>query len=132
MLDRALLALPDERRPRYDHGQHRKIADDLDDWGEPTGIQIRIELCAGNHFYRRAYQSFTSRNEFGRVIDDDVLDVGHAIENLSYRGGIYIDLNRRLPPGKNIRLKLWGKFNDVNEALRIHRCVHFCYWDFRH
>ena len=70
-------------------------------------------------------QSFASRDELRHIVDDDVLDVGHAIEGLGSRGGIDIDLNGRLPPGENIRLELWGNLNDVNEALRIHRRVDF-------
>ncbi len=125
MLDRALLALADERRAGQDYGQHSEVVDHLHHRGEPARLQIRVELCANNHFDRRTHQSFASGDELCDVVDDDVLDVGLAIEGLGNRGGIYVDLNRGLPPGKNIRLELWGNFNDKNEALRIHRCVDF-------
>src|SRR5262245_59465060 len=76
----------------------------------------------------RTWQTRRDR-ELCDVVDDHVLDVGHAIEGLGHGSGIYVDLNRRLPPRENILLKLWGNFNDEDKTLRIHRCIDLCRGD---
>src|SRR5262249_48032864 len=129
MLDRALLALADERSSGQDYGEHGEIVDDLHHRVEPARFQVRIELCAGHDLDRGTHQSFASGDEFRDVVDDDVLDVGHAIEGLGHGGAIYVDLNRRLPPRKDVLLKLWGNFNDEDKTLRIHRCIDLCRGD---
>src|SRR5215813_10034315 len=108
MLDRALLALADERGSGQDHGEHGEIVDDLHHRGEPARLEVRVELCARDYFDRQAHQSFAPGDELGDVVDDHVLDVGHAIKRLGHGGGIYVDLNRGLPPLENIRLEFWG------------------------
>src|SRR5262249_4356692 len=87
---------------------------------------VRVELCAGHDLDRGTHQSFASGDELRDIVDDDVLDVGHAIERLGHGSGIYVDLNRRLPPLENIRLELRGNFDDEDKTLRIHRCIDLC------
>ena len=125
MLDGALLALADQRRTGQDHGDHGEIVDDLHHRSEPARLQIRIELCMRNHLDQSTRQSFPSRHELGHIVDDHVLDVGHPVEGLGNRGCIDVDLNGRLPPGKNIRLELRGNFDDIHEPLRIHPRIDF-------
>src|SRR5262245_25734452 len=125
MLDRALLTLADERGSGQDHGEHGEIVDDLHHRGEPARLEVRVELCAGHDLDRGAHQSLASGDELRDIVDDDVLDVGHAIEGLGHGSGIYVDLNRRLAPRENILLKLWGNFDDEDEKIRIHSCIDF-------
>src|SRR5215470_16591878 len=129
MLDRALLALADERGSGQDYGEHGEIVDDLHHRGEPARFQVRVELCAGHDLDRRTHQPLASADELRDVVDDDALDVGHAIEGLGHGSGIYVDLNRRLPPRENVLLKLWGNFNYEDKTLRIHRCIDLCRGD---
>src|SRR5262249_34576805 len=126
MLDRALLALADERSSGQDHGEHGEIVDDLHHRGEPARLQVRIELCTGHDLDRGTHQSFASADELRDIVDDDVLDVGHAIERLGHGSGIYVDLNRGLPPLENVLLEFWGNFDDEDKTLRIHRCIDLC------
>src|SRR5215470_11047918 len=52
MLDRALLALADERSSGQDYGEHGEIVDDLHHRVEPARLQVRVELCAGHDLDR--------------------------------------------------------------------------------
>src|SRR4029453_9042548 len=125
MLDGALLALANQRRTGQDHSDHSEIVDDLHYRGEPTRLQIWIELCACNHPYRCTGQPFAPGGELYYIVEDHVLDVAHPIEGLCGSGGIYIDLNGYLPSGKNVRRELWRNFDNEKEALRIHGPVDF-------
>src|SRR5215471_10940178 len=68
MLDRALLALADERGSGQDHGEHGEIVDDLHHRGEPARLQVRVELCARDYFDRQAHQSFAPGDELCDVV----------------------------------------------------------------
>jgi hypothetical protein len=106
-----------------DHGQQGEVVDYLHHRGEPARLEVRVEPCARDHLDRHANQSFASGDELCDVVDDHVLDIRHAIERLGHGGGVYVDLNRRLPPRENIRLKVWGNLNDEHKTFRIHRCI---------
>src|SRR5262249_56689086 len=110
MLDRALLALADERSSGQDYGEHGEIVDDLHHRVEPARFQVRIELCAGHDLDRGTHQSFASGDEFRDVVDDDVLDVGHAIEGLGHGGAIYVDLNPTAAAPKGCPPETLGEF----------------------
>ena len=88
-------------------------------------FKFGLNFTLRHHFDRLTAPSFASSYELCHIVDDNVLDVSHAIEGLGNRGGIDIDLNGRLPPSENILLKLWGNLDDEKETLRIHRRVDF-------
>ena len=54
VLDRALLALADQRGTGQDHGEQRDLIDDLRHRRKPRGLQIRIEIRAHDEVDRRA------------------------------------------------------------------------------
>ena len=118
-------ALANQRSAGENHGDHGEIADDLHHRGEPTRFQIRIELYSRNHLDRWTGQSFALRYEVGHIVDDNGLDFSHAVEGMGNRGGVDIDLDRRPPPGDNIRLELRRSLDDEKETFRIHRPVGF-------
>ena len=88
-------------------------------------LHVRVELDAGHKLDRDAYQAFTPGHKVRDIADDHVLKVCHSKERLRNGGGIDIDLNRRLPPGQNVRLELWRDLKDEYKPLQLHRQSRF-------
>ena len=109
MLDRALLALADQRGTGQDHGQQRDLIDDLRHRRKPRRLQIGIELRADDEIDGQALTSpFAAGNEVLHFVRYGGPEIAGAIAGLRNSRCIDIDLDLGLALGENVGLKSGG------------------------
>ena len=106
VLDRAMLALADQRRARKDHRQHGDAGDDVDDRAEPHLAELRIVAGADIERDRNFAAAGKAVQIFADGVVDDLLDVGVAGKGLRHARGVDIELQLRLSTGKHIPFEI--------------------------
>src|SRR6516225_1582882 len=115
MLDRALLALTDERRTRQDYGQEGDLVDDLRHCREPRRLQVRVERGANDEVDRVCPLTSVLANEVLHLVGDSTLEIVGPVAGLSYRRRIDINLNLRLALGENMSLEVRRDLDDQHQ-----------------
>jgi len=123
MLDRALLALADQRDAGQDDGQGGDLIDHLRHRREPSGVQVGIEIGAQDKIDRRAAGDAARIHEVLHFVGYCGLQVGGAVAGLSYRRGVDIDLDLGLALGDDVGLKGRGYLDDEKQLAPVHFCI---------
>ena len=71
MLDRAVFAFANERRPRQNDDQHRNIVDHRHDPKEPLRVVVRIERGSHDEIYRGGYRALAVLQIAQSLLFDD-------------------------------------------------------------
>ena len=105
MLERAVLALADHRRPRQHHGQQADLVDDRDDALEPGRDRVRIEQLPDHQLDRLLGRDVGALQIRRHAIVDDVLDVARADAGLLHRRRVDVHLDGRAPARAQVVLE---------------------------
>ena len=105
VLDRAVLAFPDQRGPGEDHGERGDLVDEGDDRAEPGRLAVGIELLADNDAQGQLGLRVAAVDERGDAIGEDVLDVAGTDARLLHCGGVHGHLHLGGPAAAEVETR---------------------------
>jgi hypothetical protein len=119
-LDRAVLALANQRGSGQDQGDQGDTVDDRHHPGEPGLLQGRVEAHPRHEIDRRRCAAPAALNELRHLTDDDLLRVAAAREGLAHARRIHVELDFRTSVAQDVALKVNGNDECKSELAAIH------------
>ena len=121
MIHGAVLALPDDRRPGKNDGQHGDVVDDPHHAGKPSGGHVRVERNSHIEIDRRQRHTLLVGEEIGDLGGDNLLRIAGSQPRLYHRRRIDVDLQRGLPSPQDIALEVGGNVDHEGKFPAVHR-----------
>ena len=112
---------PDDRRSRENDGQHRHIVDDTHHGREPSRSDVRIERDPNVEIDGRQLYALRMGEKVRYFGGDDLLGVTGSESGLNHRGRVDIDLDHRLPSGKDVLFEFRRDIDDKGVLSLVHQ-----------
>ena len=125
MFQRAVFALPDQRRAGQDDREHRDIVDQLHHRTEPGLGQIRVEPVPGYDFGRQCRRPLAAVYKRVDFIRHDLLDIAAPGERLRHARRIDVQLKFRTVSGQHVLLEIVWNHQYERVVAAVHARVDF-------